>query len=189
MDVDPALAVATADGVYPPSEDTYLLLKAVQVRPGERVLDVGTGTGLLALHAARTAEVVATDVNPAAARLARTNARRNRLPLAVVVCDLLSGLRGTFDVVAFNPPYLAEPISGEAEARAWQGGETGEQVVLRFLDQLPAHLAADGRAYVILLAGHERARAAARRRFRVRTLAKERMFFEELHVLELTRTR
>ncbi|MEK6851531.1 MAG: HemK2/MTQ2 family protein methyltransferase, partial [Candidatus Thermoplasmatota archaeon] len=172
-----------------PGEDTYLLLRALEVRPGERVLEVGTGTGLVALHAATVANVVATDGNPEAAKLARRNAMTNRVPLAVVRCDLFRGLRGTFDVIAFNPPYLIERIGGDWTERAWQGGPAGDETILRFLEEAPEYLARGGRIYLLVPANRDRVLAAARQRFRVRTAAEKPLFFEKLLVLELTHPR
>lgn len=189
MELDPGLAVRTAPGVYAPSEDSLLLLKAVDVRPGERVIELGTGSGFVALHAAKKAEVVATDIHPEAVRLARGNAEANGLPLAVVRADLFRGIRGAFHVIVFNPPYLIEAIGGEWEGRAWQGGATGDEVILRFLADAPAHLAADGRVYLLVPGNRERAMAAIRARFRVTTAAKRPLFFETLYALELTNPR
>lgn len=186
MRADPRLTVATDPDVYPPREDTYLLLEALDVRPGERFLEVGTGTGLVALHAAKVARAVATDVSPAAVRLARGNAAANGLSLAVVRCDLFRGLRGTFDVIAFNPPYLAEPVGGDWVARTWQGGPAGDELILRFLRKAPEHLADEGRIYVIVPSSYEKLRPAAGP-FRSRTVASRHMFFEELLALELVR--
>ena len=190
MRVDPGLAVEVAPEVFRPADDSYLLLQAVDVRPGERFLEVGAGTGLLALHAAKVAELaVATDVNPHAVRSIRDNARQNGLRVAVVRCDLLRGLRGTFDVIAFNPPYLAERMGGAWEERAWQGGVTGEDVILRFFDELPERLANRGRCYVTIPTARERALAQARERFDVRLADEKPLFFEKLLALELTMRR
>lgn len=71
-----------------------------------RALDVGTGSGFLALHMALKGEVVATDVSPFAVRTAKRNAEVNGLKVDIVQCDLFEGLRGVFDIIAFNPPYL-----------------------------------------------------------------------------------
>src|SRR2546428_4909025 len=181
--------VRTAANVYGPSDDSRLLLDALRVAPGERILEVGTGTGYVALHAAKAGIVVATDVNPEGVRLARKNAAANGLRVAVARGDLLRGLRGVFDVIAFNPPYLIEAVGGDWEARAWQGGTTGETVLLRFLAEPPARLARDGRIYLLIPSNREGAIAAAREHFEVRIAAKKPLFFEELLVLELMHPR
>src|SRR5512138_3838286 len=89
------------DGVYDPSEDSYLLVEAAlaEARPGERVLEVGTGSGVVALFLKDRARVIATDISP----LACANARLNGVE--VIRADLYHGVRGPFDLVVFNPPY------------------------------------------------------------------------------------
>ncbi|HEV8594793.1 MAG TPA: HemK2/MTQ2 family protein methyltransferase [Thermoplasmata archaeon] len=186
MDVDPTLIVDRAPGVYAPSEDSLLLLKAVEVRPGERMLELGTGSGLIALHAARIGDVVATDIHPEAVLLARRNAATNGLRLSVVRADLFHGLRSPFDVIVMNPPYLIERIGEDWEARAWQGGPSGDALILRFLDEAPAHLAPDGRIYVLIPSNRERAMAAIHDRFRVAVAGKRPLFYETLYALELS---
>jgi release factor glutamine methyltransferase len=92
---------------------------------GPRVLDVGTGTGAiaLALKSERPdAAVVATDSSRAALELARENAERLDLDVELVEADLLDGLDGSFALVASNPPYVrAEELERlEPEVRAWE---------------------------------------------------------------------
>lgn len=128
--------------VYDPCDDTFLLARVVQaeVRPGERFLEVGCGTGLVSLAAARAgARVTCADVNPVAVETARHNARENHLAVEAVEADLLAGLSGPFDAVAFNPPYLPtmedEHVEGVLDL-AFDGGPDGNRVVLRFAHQL-----------------------------------------------------
>jgi release factor glutamine methyltransferase len=130
--------------VYRPDEDTFLLAEAVlaEVRPGERFLEVGCGAGLVAMAAARAgAQVTATDLNPHAVDLASRNARSNGLAVDAREADLLAGLAGPFDVVAFNPPYLPtapdEVVPGPLNL-AFDGGLDGNQTVLRFAAQVAA---------------------------------------------------
>lgn len=185
MDFDPALSVNEDPAVYRPSEDSRLLLESIRLLEGERFLEVGTGAGLVALHAARRTRAVATDANRTAVELARANARRNGLDLSVVHTNLAAALKGPFDVVAFNPPYLeGRPMDGLD--LAWAGGAQGSAVSLRFLAELPRILAPGGRAYLLLSRLNASARTEARKRFRVRVAARRRLFFEELEVLELT---
>ncbi len=183
---DPRIEVEGSPSVCRPSDDTYLLLKALTVSPGQRFLEVGTGTGLIALHAAATSETVATDVNPRAVTLARRNAMRHRLPPSVVRCDLMSSVRGPFDLIAFNPPYLAGSGDDHLE-RSWHGGPTGSEVAIRFLEDLPRILAPRRRAYICLSRQDEAARASAEAHFQIEVVARKQLFFETLEVLRLRR--
>jgi release factor glutamine methyltransferase len=94
-----------------------------------RVLDVGTGTGSIALALAdelKAADIVATDASADALELARENARRTGLRVEFVHADLREGLPpGPFDLVVSNPPYvrLEEIESLEPEVRDWEPRE------------------------------------------------------------------
>lgn len=130
--------------VYRPDEDTFLLADAVglEVRRGDRFLEVGCGAGIVAIVAARLcAHVTATDRNPHAVALAEQNARANSLRIDAREADLLEGLRGPFDVVAFNPPYLPtapdDVVPGPLNL-AFDGGPDGNATVLRFASQVAA---------------------------------------------------
>ncbi len=143
------LFIATHRDVYEPHDDTWLLAKVVKQRvgPGDRFLEVGCGTGVVAMCAARNgATVSAVDINPHAVELLRHNAKQNRLRIDVREADLLAGAGGPFDVIAFNPPYLPtaedEKVQGVLN-HAFDGGPDGNQVVLRFAAQLEALPAAD----------------------------------------------
>lgn len=136
--------VALHDDVYRPSDDTLLLAKAVhgEVRKGDRFLEVGCGAGYVSLVAAAAgAAVTCTDANAHAVALARHNAKQNGLRLEAVAGDLLAGLAGPFDVVAFNPPYLPtapdDYVPGPLNL-AFDGGPDGNAVVLRFAQQVSA---------------------------------------------------
>jgi release factor glutamine methyltransferase len=90
-----------------------------------RVVDVGTGTGAIALalkHERPDARVTATDISPAALELARANATRLELEVELVETNLLAGLTGVFDLVVSNPPYvLANELPElEPEVRDWE---------------------------------------------------------------------
>lgn len=107
----------------------------------KKVLDVGTGSGLLALVAAQrgAAAVAALDINPAAVEAARRNAEANGLPLSVVESDLFDQLPPqTFDIVLINPPYYPRSPRDHAE-RAFFAGENWAYFEKLFR-QLPAYL-------------------------------------------------
>ncbi len=184
MEFRPEIRVEYGPAVYRPSEDSRLLLESIVLKRGERFLEVGTGAGLVSLHAAQRGSAVATDANADAVALARANAQRNGIVIDVVLTDLAAGLRGPFDVVAFNPPYLEGPPGNELE-RAWAGGYQGSEIAVRFLSDLPRILAPTGRAYLLLSRSNRPARMLAESMFRARLVASKRLFFEDLDVLEL----
>ncbi|MCA1812545.1 MAG: methyltransferase [Halobacteriales archaeon] len=182
--------------VYPPAEDSELLLAALDlldIGPGDAACDVGTGSGLLGLRmAARGARVVAIDINPHAARLARANAARNRLGMAVVQGSLLAPVRGPFDVVTFNPPYL--PVQGETRGelpQAWEGGAGGIGWARLFLAGLQRVLGAGGRGLVLLSSlGDQEAfvALALERGLMAVPVAQRKLAWEELQVWRITRS-
>ncbi|WP_435126942.1 HemK2/MTQ2 family protein methyltransferase [Actinacidiphila sp. bgisy144] len=135
----------TLPGVYAPQEDTRLLGRALRAeRPldGADLLDIGTGSGALAVLAARMgARVSATDISWRAVLAARANAARQRQRVRVRRGDLAGKQHGrTYDVVVTNPPYVPAPEdlppSGGA-ARAWDAGRDGRHVVDRVCARAP----------------------------------------------------
>ncbi|MFV2172963.1 HemK2/MTQ2 family protein methyltransferase [Actinomadura sp. LOL_016] len=140
-------------GVYRPQTDTALLadvLSRAGVAAGARVLDLGTGTGAVAMAAARCGarEVVAVDVAAAAVLAARVNARLRNLPVRVLRGDLFAPVAGErFDVIVANPPYVigdAVPEAVHGRARAWEAGPRGRAVLDRICAQAPSHLTPGG---------------------------------------------
>ncbi|NLF65124.1 MAG: methyltransferase [Chloroflexi bacterium] len=116
---------------------------------GATVLDMGTGSGLLAIVAAeRAGRVVAVDVNPDAVRCTRINALLNRAETRITVYhgDLFAPVAGErFDLILFNPPFFGGEPDGPFD-QAWRSNS----ITRRFADELPAHLAPDGAALVVL---------------------------------------
>lgn len=189
------IALQTHPEVYVPSDDTWLLADALDLREGERLLDVGTGTGAVAVLAARRgARVTATDVNPSALRLCRDNARRNGVHVDVVQADLLRGIRAErFDLVTFNPPYLPtepdERLPGPLNA-AFDGGSEGRDVLSRFLDGLRIGRARRALVVVSSLQGpSEVAAGLSRAGFAAEPVRAARLPYEALTIFSLTPTR
>ncbi len=116
---------------------------------GARVLDMGTGSGVGAIVAARRGfRSVGVDINPAAARCARINALLNGVEDRVEIRhgDLFDPVQGEqFDLVLFNPPFF-RGVPGSALDAAWRATD----VVERFAAGLPAALAPGGRALLVL---------------------------------------
>lgn len=114
-----------------------------------RALDLGTGSGVGAIFAARHGyRVTAVDINPHAVRCARINALLNELDdlIEVVQGDLFAPVAGQrFDLVLFNPPFFRGEPEGPLDA-AWRSVD----VLERFAEQLPLFLRDDGRALIAL---------------------------------------
>jgi len=116
---------------------TALLIENLGLRPTDRVLDLGCGWGAVGVAAARSAprgEVILTEVNRRAARLAEQNLARNgaRNASVLVGSSFEPVEEATFDVVATNPPYRA-----------------GRDLVLEMLTEVPRHLAPGGRLLLV----------------------------------------
>jgi len=114
-----------------------------------RVLDLGCGSGIGAVFAAqRGARVIASDVNPDAARNTQINALLSHQEARIETRsgDLFETVRGErFDLILFNPPYYRSAPRNAADA-AWRSPDAFE----RFLRELPAQLAPRGRARIVL---------------------------------------
>ncbi len=175
--------------VYQPEADTFLLLAAAkaEARPGDRVLEIGTGSGRIAAALVKDCDVVATDINPHAVFCAQQKG------VEVVRSDLFSGIRGAFDLVLFNPPYL--PTQPEERIDDWleyalDGGATGRAVIGRFADEVREVLAPSGRILLLLssLTGLGEIRELfSRRGFCAEVARQQTVEDEELYVLRITR--
>jgi release factor glutamine methyltransferase len=124
-------------------------LQADLIRPGAEVLDMGCGSGVCAIAAARYAQrVVAVDINPAAVRCTQINALINAQEIKIEVAqgDLFSPVKGRcFDIVLFNPPFIRGMPGSDAD-RAWRSMDVAE----RFAAGLTEHLTPSGFALVLL---------------------------------------
>jgi len=186
MRYDPGLTILTDPDVYPPSEDSILLIESLEVSPGERVLEIGCGSGVVSIHCAKSGcSVECGDINPKAVELARRNAELNGSEIKAVLTDVYSDIEGRFDTIIFNLPYL--PVDDEGDlARAWSGGPDGMGPLPRLLEGAPSHLSPGGRVVVVVSSLMDKAALDdALSGLKVTTLGASHMFFETLSVLEI----
>jgi len=155
------LAIQLHPEVYEPAEDTFQLLGTLKVAEFDKVLEIGTGCGVIALECARRgAKVVCTDINPHATELTENNYSKNlsllKGNIEVRCGDLFSVIKSNerFDIVIFNPPYLPTRTKDCVGGSGWfdiatDGGITGLAVTKRFIVDLHKHLNVNGCAYFV----------------------------------------
>jgi len=141
--------------VIVPRSHIAFLLKDLSIKP-RRILDLCTGSGCLAILAARAfpdARVDASDISLPALSVARANVHRHRLQnrIRLIQSDLFSELRGRYDLIVSNPPYVSTPAMRRLPAEyryepglALAGGRNGLEFVLRILAGAPARLTPRG---------------------------------------------
>jgi release factor glutamine methyltransferase len=145
------------------------LLEVAKPLPTPRILDIGTGSGCIAVAAAvnhPTAQVIATDVSDAALAIARQNAETHQVldRICFVSGDLFDavGKDDRFDFVASNPPYIAEHEKEtlQNDVRKYEphgalvAGPTGLEILDRLIDEAPNHLTDGGTLLVEISPEH-----------------------------------
>jgi release factor glutamine methyltransferase len=147
--------------VYEPSEDTFLMLDTVNVKQKDKVLEIGTGCGVIALFCAQKgADVICSDINPHAVELTKKNYDVNREMIKgsfkVRKGDLFTVVEKDekFDVIIFNPPYLPTTQDELVGGSGWfdvatNGGVDGLSITKRFIDNVKKFLCEKGRAYIV----------------------------------------
>ena len=170
--------IETDDLVYIPSDDTFLLAENLEIKEGQRVLEIGTGSGLVSMYASLlTDDITATDINFNALELAEKNFKLNNIDtIRLEFGDL------------FEPPYLptdSDDIIDDDLNYAFDGGLNGRKVIDRFINEVPNHLNDKGIVQMIQssLSDNERTLDMFDRNGFVAEIAKSESFFFEKIVL------
>ena len=151
------MRLITLPGVFQPISDSHMLadvLRNETLHGESRVLDLCTGSGLLALTAARRGvrDVTAVDVSRRSVLTVRLNARLNGVRVRALRGSLFEPVAGErFDVITCNPPYVPaerDELPRRGPERAWDAGRDGRVVLDRLLAEAPAHLNPGGRLLV-----------------------------------------
>jgi release factor glutamine methyltransferase len=163
--------LVTLPGVFRPPSDSWLVVETVRehdLARGRSVLDVFTGSGVLAVAAALAGarEVTAIDVSRRAVLTTRLNARLNGVRVQALRGDVLAPVAGRrFDLILANPPYVpgeSEELPARGVARAWEAGRDGRALLDRFCPSVAGHLTPGGRVLIVQssLSGEEETLAA-----------------------------
>jgi methylase of polypeptide subunit release factors len=148
------VALELVPGVFTPTPHGLFYANAARILPGERVIDIGTGSGVLAIAAAKLgAQVVATDVDTGAIAAAQRNAVLNGVSIDCRVGSFFADASGAFDVIIANlpneivaPAYL-QSLTPEA-TRSIDGGPSGNAAILALLDAALPYMHARSRLYL-----------------------------------------
>jgi len=130
--------------IYEPREDSHLIKKYIKnYSKNKKVLDIGTGSGILAKEARKyTKNVTASDINK--------ECLKNLKGIKTIYSDLFEKIKGKFDLIIFNPPYLPlDKREDEESALSTTGGIKGYETLERFLNELKFHLNKDGKALIV----------------------------------------
>ncbi|MBM3231877.1 methyltransferase [Candidatus Pacearchaeota archaeon] len=172
--------------VYEPAEDSYLLESVIKrYCKNKAVLDMCTGTGILAKSALDNGakSVTAVDINKSALdSIKETKIKKIR-------SSLFQKVKGKFDLIICNPPYLPKDQNEDKESElATTGGDDGDEFILKFLDNVKKHMEKEG---VILLLVSSLTpmdkinKKLEKERLVSKVIASITMFFEKLEVLEI----
>ncbi len=171
-------------GVYKPAEDTLLLLRHAERLVEGDVLEMGTGSGYIAIELSRmprVRRVVGVDIDPKAVGIARNNALEAGVSDTVRFSesDLFQSLRDSrFDWILFNPPYL--PSEGAIDELSWAGGKNGGELLMRFLSEAPPHLSPGGCILAVVSSQTNFEFEKAERQYIIEVLEEVPLFFETL---------
>lgn len=154
----------------PETEELVGWLLNLGLPPNARCLDLGVGSGVIALTIAAERpgyDVTGVDISPPALALASENARRLGLELRLVEGDMFTIVDGTFDLIVANLPYIASEEMGGLDREvqhdptvALDGGPDGLRLIARCVVEARDRLAPDG--HIALEIGHDQARAVER---------------------------
>lgn len=165
--------------IYKPREDSFLLQKYVKKYAKGKVLDMGTGSGIQAITALKkTKDVLAVDVNPEAIKLLK------KKKIKAKVSNLFSNVKGKFDLIIFNPPYLPEDEREPKDsAQATTGGKKGYEIIEKFLKQARKHLKKEGKILLLFssLTGNVE-KLIKKYKYDFKKLEEKKLFCEKLYV-------
>ncbi len=188
----PDFIINTDENVYVPAEDSYLLADNLEINDGQSVLEIGTGSGIVAMYASRlTDSITVTDINSDACLLAERNFKDNGIEnIEILFGNLFEPVENRkFDVILFNTPYLPteeDEVIDDTINYAFDGGLNGRKVIDVFLDEVGNHLNDGGIVQMIqssLSGNDETLERFDKLGFIAEIKEKEHFFFEDITLI------
>ncbi len=205
-----------SDNVYSPSDETYLIIDyfkdninenyfdGINLKDIHNILDLGTGTGILAIYFQLlkekypnfTANIVASDILDEAIECAKKNEKLNKIDkkITFIKSDLFNSfpdnLKNSIEIIIFNPPYLpsSKVINNHNKKDidlSWNGGKEGYNVFLRFLEESIDYINKSSQIFIYFISSSktnllELEREVRQKGFNIIILDKKHMFFEDI---------
>ena len=179
------LTLEVPKGVYYPDEDTILLAETIQQLfiKNKAVLEIGCGSGIVSILPAQDNTVTALDINEDAVKATEENAKANSVEIKVLKSDIFSDVNDKFDIIIFNAPYLP-PDELDKYLEKEKNNLIDDNVIERFLKQLPAHLNNNG--FALLVTSSLTKLNIQDKCLNAKIIASKKLSWEELFVYKIT---
>lgn len=173
--------------IYQPAEDSYLLSEILEkeisesIKNNSKFLEIGSGSGILLETAEKSGikreNISAVDINQKAVGYCKS------LGFNCVYSDLFENVEGKFDFIIFNPPYLPkDSLEPKDSQLSTAGGEQGSELINRFLKDAENYLENNGKIFLLI---SSLTKGINFKDYKKKVIGKEKIFMEELTVLEL----
>lgn len=169
--------------IYEPSDDSFLLTEVLKNKiknknPNFLEIGIGSGMQLITAKALGLTKIQGVDINPKAVEHCRN------LGFDCRVSNLFKNIKGKFDLIIFNPPYLPEDIRENDDSKlATTGGKKGSEIINKFLKQAKKHLEKNGKIFLLT---SSLTKEINWKNWKKKKVAEKKLFFEKLYVFELS---
>lgn len=172
-----------------PAEDSNLLAETVKEYSGKKALEIGIGSGIVLEELQRNFElVVGTDLHLRSLRYARLDIRsRNNL---AICCNMSAPIRSKFDLIVSNPPYLPDLSVKIQKDLTVDGGPTGIEWSINFLESSISKLEPTGKILLLLSSFSNIGRLdlfVQKWKFAKKKVNQKKLFYETIKVFEISR--
>jgi len=132
---------------YEPAEDTFLLLKWAKKFAKGKILEIGVGSGYILENLLKKGfDAYGVEIDKDVLKYLKEKFKDR-----VWYSDLFSNVNDKYDLIIFNPPYLPEEGWEDEKTKLWTvGGKEGNEIILKFIEQLPFYLKEGGKAIIIV---------------------------------------